>query len=30
MKTLMLDLLKSLIIVCVMFGALIYWVYIGP
>jgi hypothetical protein len=30
MKTLIFDLLKSLIIVCVMFGALIYWVYVSP
>ena len=30
MKTMFMDLIKSLIIVCVMFGALIYWVYIGP
>jgi hypothetical protein len=30
MKTIFMDLIKSLIITCVMFGPLIYWVYINP
>jgi len=30
MKHIIIDILKSLIIVCIMFGALIYWVYVGP
>jgi hypothetical protein len=30
MKRIFIDCLQSLVIVCVMFGALIYWVYVGP
>jgi hypothetical protein len=30
MKHIIIDILKSLIIIGIMFGSLIYWVYVNP